>query len=370
MKVLMTTDTVGGVWQYALTLSQALGDLQVKVVLATMGAPLTLAQRREADALDNLLLEESTFKLIWQQDPWDDIQRAGDWLLDLAARHEPALVHLNDYAHGDLPWQVPVLMVGHSCVTSWWQAVKGEPPPAEWDRYRHTVSRGLNAATRVVAPSRTMLQALERHYGPLPQGQVIANGRSGFAPGLKQPFVLAAGRLWDEAKNIATLAKAAPGLPWPVRIAGEARHPHGGESSFANVQSLGPLDAAAIRGQYARAEIYALPARYEPFGLSALEAALSGCALVLGDIPSLREVWGQSALFVPPDDPTVLHDTLRALIDDPPRRRALADQARLRARTFSPERMAQAYREAYGALVRHWADTTPGALAEHPFQLQ
>ncbi len=32
-----------------------------------------------------------------------------------------------------------------------------------------------------------------------------------------------------------------------------------------------------------------LPARYEPFGLSVLEAALSGCALVLGDIPSLRE---------------------------------------------------------------------------------
>ena len=48
--------------------------------------------------------------------------------------------------------------------------------------------------------------------------------------------------------------------------------------------------------------IYALPARYEPFGLSVLEAALSGCALVLGDIPSLREIWDGAALFVDPDD--------------------------------------------------------------------
>ena len=50
-----------------------------------------------------------------------------------------------------------------------------------------------------------------------------------------------------------------------------------------------------------RAAIYALPARYEPFGLSILEAALSGCALVIGDIPSLREIWADAALFVPSD---------------------------------------------------------------------
>ncbi|MEB3829625.1 glycosyltransferase [Phormidium sp. CCY1219] len=52
---------------------------------------------------------------------------------------------------------------------------------------------------------------------------------------------------------------------------------------------------------YARAAIYAFPARYEPFGLSVLEAALSGCALVLGDIPRLREMWGDAAVFANPD---------------------------------------------------------------------
>jgi glycogen synthase len=63
---------------------------------------------------------------------------------------------------------------------------------------------------------------------------------------------------------------------------------------------------------YARASIYALPARYEPFGLSALEAALSGCALILGDIPSLREVWLEAAPYVSPDDESAPKSFARA----------------------------------------------------------
>ena len=51
------------------------------------------------------------------------------------------------------------------------------------------------------------------------------------------------------------------------------------EYSFA-----GQLTTAEVRNVINTASIYALPARYEPFGLSILEAALSGCALVLGDI--------------------------------------------------------------------------------------
>ena len=57
-----------------------------------------------------------------------NIEAAGDWLLG-RGNFKPALIHLNDYPHGALPW-LPVLMVGHSCVLSWWQAVHGVPAPA------------------------------------------------------------------------------------------------------------------------------------------------------------------------------------------------------------------------------------------------
>src|SRR5690625_7216151 len=45
-----------------------------------------------------------------------------------------------------------------------------------------------------------------------------------------------------------------------------------------------------------QASVFVMPSRYEPFGLSVLEAALSGCALILSDIQigraSCREsVW-------------------------------------------------------------------------------
>ena len=167
MNLLMTADTVGGVWTYALDLARALEPHGVQTTLATMGAPLSPAQREAADSIQTLTLFESAYALEWTPDPWDDVARAGAWLLDLEARVKPDLVHLSGYAHGALPWSAPVLVVGHSCVLSWWEAVKGEAAPPERTRYRNEVRRGLHAADLVVAPTAAMLSALERHYGSL-----------------------------------------------------------------------------------------------------------------------------------------------------------------------------------------------------------
>ncbi len=101
---------------------------------------------------------------------------------------------------------------------------------------------------------------------------------------------------------------------------------------------------------YARAAIYALPARYEPFGLTALEAALSGCALVLADLPSLRETWGDAACFADMSDPQALRAALAALIEDEPRRAELAARARARATRFTPQRLAREYLALYRTL--------------------
>jgi glycosyltransferase involved in cell wall biosynthesis len=113
---------------------------------------------------------------------------------------------------------------------------------------------------------------------------------------------------------------------------------------------LGELPPDELAEWMARASIYALPARYEPFGLSVLEAALAGCALVLGDLPSLREVWEQAAVYVPPGDPGALQHALAALIRDPLLRGVLAASARARAARFTPACMAEAYRALYDEL--------------------
>lgn len=352
MKVLMTADAVGGVWTYSLELAGALQQAGCEVLIATMGAPPSPAQRSAARA-GGLAVVESRFALEWMADPWADLERAGAWLLELEARFQPDLVHVNQFAPAALPWRAPTLVVGHSCVLSWWKAVHGTLAPPHWDRYRQVVSAGLHGADMVVAPSAAMLSALDEHYGVGDRALVIHNGRDPrrFRRRTKCDMVLTAGRLWDEAKNAAAVARVAPMLPWTVLVAGEQRRPEGNSVSLEGVRLLGQLSEPALADWYGKAAIYALPARYEPFGLTALEAALSGCALVLGNIPSLREVWGDSALYVDPDDEDRLHDTLARLIAERALREQMADRARRRALRFTARRMAACYRAAYQSLL-------------------
>jgi glycosyltransferase involved in cell wall biosynthesis len=356
-KILMTADTVGGVWTYALELARGLGERGVEVALATMGGPLSDLHREKAERIPRLKVFESTFKLEWMEDCWRDVEKAGEWLLRLEDRICPDLVHLNGYAHAALPWRAPKMVVGHSCVLSWWQAVKGEAAPESWDRYRAEVTAGLAAADLVAAPTAAMLNALAEHYfhdgGELPRTRVIPNGRDPklFPQSAKEDMLFSAGRLWDEAKNLEALEAVAPRLPWPVFVAGENHHPDGGEARPHNTRLLGRLSQRALAAWLGRCAIYILPARYEPFGLSALEAALAGCALVLGDIPSLRETWEDRAVFVPPNDTDALEQAINGLIADPRRRQELAAAARERALEYSPERMAEEYIAAYGEIL-------------------
>jgi len=352
-RVLMTADTIGGVWTYALELARTLCEQEIEIALATMGAPLSQDQWREAERIPNLGLFESTYKLEWMHDPWHDVLESGAWLLKLEKQLGPDVVHLNHYSHGVLPWSAPKLVVAHACVLAWWEAVKGEEAPAEWDPYRRAVKAGLQAADMVIAPSRAMLHDLRRFYGDLPHTEVIPNGREiSFRHLPKEDFILSSGRLWDEATNVATLAATAPNVAWPVCVAGEAHEPGGKSVSFENVRLLGQLTPAQMAERFERAAIFCLPARYEAFGVSALEAALANCALVLGDTPSLREIWRDAAVFVDPNDVNALGKALNQLIAEPDLRTEMAERAHNRAIRFTTLRTASSYLALYSELMR------------------
>lgn len=354
-RILMTADAVGGVWQYTIDLGGALRRRGVHVTVAVMGPPPSAQQRAEAKHVD-LDLVDRPYRLEWMDDPWDDVGRAGEWLLQVASQVKPALIHLNGYAHAPLPWRAPVMVVAHSCVRTWWRAVRQQPAPSSVNRYTAFVSAALTAAKAVVAPTHAMGAALSREYGVPQTVHVIPNGsgvpataRYGL-PG-KEPFVLAAGRVWDDAKNIQALCSIAGAIGWPIYVAGDACGPDGKICEVSNVHLLGRLPAASLAHWYRRAAIYALPARYEPFGLSVLEAAASGCALVLGDIDSLRENWDGAARFVAPDDHAGLAVALQGLIADRAARTELGRLAGARAATFTVDRTADAYLQLYQSLL-------------------
>ena len=344
MNVLMTADAVGGVWSYALELADALAELDVAVTLAITGAPLSAEQRVELRRSQVARCFAAGYALEWQQD-WTSFRRSCDWLREIAETVDPDIVHVNGFAQAVLGWRHPVVVVAHSCVSSWFEAVRGRQPPPEWDRYRREVASGLAAADLVVAPTRAMLDALRRHHPFECESRVIANGigvveRSSVP---KRRVVLAAGRLWDEAKNVGALARVAAFVDAPIEVAGDL-----GGAAPETVHALGRLGRDELRARMAASAVFCAPARYEPFGLAPLEAAAAGCALVLGDIGSLREVWEDAALFVEPDDPERLIAALTAALED---HVALGARALRQAARYTSARMAEEYADAYERLV-------------------
>jgi len=355
----MTADAVGGVWTYLQELAAALEPFNVYVTIAVMGPAPIQAQRRAIQRLDNVELFHRDFRLEWMDEPWRDVDLAGEWLLQLAEACDADVVHLNGYAHAALPWRVPVLVVAHSCVLSWWRAMHGADAPATWNEYRRRVAAGLQAAHHVVAPTDAFLKELPGLYLDLPACSVIHNARSqcAFSAGTqhtrneRRPFVFSAGRLWDEAKNMATLDQAAKDLSWPVFVAGDCIGPDLRQAQLQHAHALGVLPPSEISDWLQRCGLYVSTAVYEPFGLSILEAALHGCALVLSDIATLRELWEGAAVFIPARDAQAMHAALTELTNDHTRLLLLADAAQQRAQRFNTHTMAAAYLDRYRQLI-------------------
>ena len=162
----------------------------------------------------------------------------------------------------------------------------------------------MHTADAVIAPSKAHAEATCRVYGDclvttVHNGALPPLAGEGRGEGYSTGPILTAGRLWDEAKNATALDQVASRLDTPIHAAGPVTGPNGARIDLPNLHLLGPLDVRAMRRAYAEASVFASLARYEPFGLSVLEAAQSGLRLVLSDIPTFRELWDGAARFVP-----------------------------------------------------------------------
>jgi glycogen synthase len=359
--VLITADTVGGVWTYTRELAWGLLNRGHRVTLVSFGripSPAQISWMQHT----RLTYHPTPFPLEWMQDSEQGIIESAKYLQRLILETKPDVLHFSQFCYGALECGIPKIVVAHSDVVSWWNAVHGtDPPQSRWiDWYRLTVARGIRCADVVVAPSRWMLDTLCQHY-PIPfRGCVIYNGRTArlFRPAdQKRDVVLAVGRIWDEAKQTKLLLARTHALP--VTIAGSAQHPDKGLQSSIQLNSTGTItirgeqDESQLAALYSTSSIYAATSRYEPFGLAPVEAAFSKCALVANDISSFRELWGNSALYFKRNDPDSLANALRTFAENPPLRRLYAEQAYECARSrFNAIRMVDEYEDLYKTLVR------------------
>jgi glycosyltransferase involved in cell wall biosynthesis len=367
MRVLVTADTVGGVWTYTRELVLGLVRNGIEVVVVSFGQIPTPAEARWLSGLRGVTYIPTAFRLEWMQEAEQDIRESRDYLMGVVDEFQPDILHLNQYCYGNLPIATPRIIVAHSDVVSWWREVHGdEPPPDGWTSwYRRTVEDGLRSASAVVAPSRWMLEAIDDIYHPSCVKSVIYNGRTPSlfnAHAQKQDLAVSVGRLWDPAKNVSMIARAA--ISGKVLIAGASTSPDD-DSSAVNflaenptVEVQGLKTEPQLRELYSRAAIYIASSQYEPFGLAPLEAAFSRCAIVANDIPSLREIWGDTACYFRRNDVGAMAEVVERLMNDSSVRAMYAVLAYTRARMrYSANRMVSEYIALYDSL------TTAGAMA-------
>jgi glycosyltransferase involved in cell wall biosynthesis len=353
MRLLMTIDAVGGVWRYGLDLARELGAEGVACLLAGCGPEPDAAQREECQSLRNVTLQWTGLPLDWMVAEASALHEVAGTLAMMAHKWGAHMVHLNLPSQAArFPADVPVVVTSHSCLATWWRAVKGGDPPLDWQWQQELTARGMQRADAVMVPTVSHRDAVRTVYGDPGHMHVVANATSlPKSTSVKKPFVLAAGRWWDEGKNVGTADAVAALSRWPVRLAGGLAGPNVSPISLHHAHALGPLTPEATRAEMDQAAIFFSPALYEPFGLAVLEAAARGCALVLSDIPNFRELWAGAALFVAPRDPDGFAAAINRLAEAPPERHALGQRAAIRAREYTLARQAKQVRQVYAAAL-------------------
>lgn len=344
LHVLMTTDAVGGVWQYSIDLARELTASGHTVTLAVLGPASDAAQMRTAEAIDGLQLVHTGQPIDWLCDNAAEVEKAALAVAALARSCRADLVHCNmPTLAGAARFPVPVLAVTHGCVATWWQAARDEPLDPGYRWHRDLMRRGLAAADVVAAPSASYAATIRDTYRLPRMPLVVHNGRHlsrRAATGERLDAALTVGRMWDSVKNAALLDQVAAAIDIPFYAAGALRGPHGEEAALTQLRPLGHLPDEVLNAWLAQQPVFVSAASFEPFGLAVLEAAAAGCALVLSDIGTFRELWDGAALFARPDDARGFAEAIERLRSDAALRDRMGQAAQQRARRYTPARMA------------------------------
>ena len=235
----------------------------------------------------------------------------------------------------------------------------GTADPAGADRER-TFEEPLLRADRVVAASGHGRRLLLEKGVPAQAARVVPPGFDGLAP--QKPPERDRGRLrvlcvgqWIPRKGILDLVRAWKMADRPGKIldlVGEtdADPPYGSLVTRAvaddpSVLTHGPVGDATLAALYASAHVFALPSRYEGYGIVFAEAISRGLPVVACRVGPVPDLLGEAALLVPPANAPALAGALERLLSDAGLREKMSAAATRRA-----------------ADLPRWSDTVEGFL--------
>jgi glycosyltransferase involved in cell wall biosynthesis len=132
------------------------------------------------------------------------------------------------------------------------------------------------------------------------------------------------------------------------------------------VQFLGQQSQAQVASLLKGAEMFVLPSRAEPFGITLLEAAACRKPIVASAVGGIPEIItdGVSGLLVPPDDVDALSAAMLRLLERPEIGGALGESAYQTVSTrFTGQAMGARYESLFAGLVGDRAVATESVLA-------
>ena len=168
---------------------------------------------------------------------------------------------------------------------------------------------------------------------------------SGNARATKEPIILHVGAI-QKRKNVARLVKAFEGIDEPWRLVLAGSFGFGSEEILASIEAspqrrrievLGYVSEAGLEDLYCRASVLAFPSLDEGFGMPVLDAMARGVPVLTSNRSALKEVAGDAALLVDPEDQEQIGAGLARITQDEPLRRDLIERGVDRAMTFTWE---------------------------------
>ncbi len=276
MRILMTTDTIGGVWTFTRELSAEFLKRDCAVAIASFGQLPSAEQKEWVEQQSNRWRDGFHFfaldaPLEWMTDNHKTYSAARRVVMSLMRDFQPEVLLSSQYCLGALPVDVPRILVAHSDVLSWAKACRPEGlEPSAWlEHYLSIVSAGISHADAVVAPTQWTLNALATSFVLPSETYLIPNGctlPSARPEPLRKLQAVTAGRLWDAAKNLKILEKVDSSIP--ILVAGAVECESSGVAPpSSRLRFQGNLGQAELLKLFRQSTIYICTSIYEPLDM-------------------------------------------------------------------------------------------------------
>lgn len=282
-------------------------------------------------------------------------------------------------------FNVPIMYKGKFVATIHdliWHDIKGLrvttlPAPAylfKYIAYRSVVKNTISRAAKIIVPSNTIKNELTRRFALRPD-KVVTTYEGAPAKGgnfklkisnlkllqkykIVKPYLLYVGSLYPH-KNVEIVPLALKTLKTPpilVVISGRNVFLERFESYIKTINAENLVRLAGYVSDedlgilYKAAEAYVFPSLSEGFGLPGLEAMAHGTPVLASDIPVLREVYGEAAIYFDPQSKKDLAGKIRQVTEDKRLHNRLGNLGKKRAKQYSWSKMAEQTLEVYTSL--------------------